>query len=118
MTPPAMTVLLGTSLNSRAIAKSAGSKPGHGWGIRTTFAPARPAVVRRRNNHTFVDVSPVCFEYSDTVLRKAREAICLASTSKSWHFHSRNGENLWRAQRARLGQREAGGAAAPPHPRP
>jgi hypothetical protein len=32
VTPPAITLLLGTSLNSRAIAKSGGSRPGHGWG--------------------------------------------------------------------------------------
>ena len=32
VTPPAVTLLLGTSLNSRAIAKSGGSKPGNGWG--------------------------------------------------------------------------------------
>lgn len=40
VTPPAITLLLGTSLSSRAIAKSSGSrprhkpKPGHGWGDR------------------------------------------------------------------------------------
>ncbi|MBZ7925331.1 hypothetical protein LAC81_31810 [Ensifer adhaerens] len=32
VTPPAITLLLGTSLNSRAIAKSNGSRPGYGWG--------------------------------------------------------------------------------------
>jgi len=38
VTPPAITLLLGTSLNSRAIARSAGSggkggsRPGHGFG--------------------------------------------------------------------------------------
>ncbi|RUV45781.1 MAG: hypothetical protein EOQ55_03860 [Mesorhizobium sp.] len=32
VTPPAITVLLGTSLNSRAIAKSGGTRPGNGWG--------------------------------------------------------------------------------------
>ena len=32
VTPPAITLLLGTSLSSRAIAKSSGSKPGYGWG--------------------------------------------------------------------------------------
>lgn len=38
VTPPAITLLLGTSLSSRAIAKSSGShpkynpKPGNGWG--------------------------------------------------------------------------------------
>jgi hypothetical protein len=31
VTPPAVTLLLGTSLNSRAIAKSGGSRPGWGW---------------------------------------------------------------------------------------
>ncbi|MBD9373701.1 hypothetical protein IB238_13820 [Rhizobium sp. ARZ01] len=32
VTPPSITLLLGTSLSSRAIAKSNGSRPGHGWG--------------------------------------------------------------------------------------
>ncbi|TGQ68272.1 hypothetical protein EN829_017640 [Mesorhizobium sp. M00.F.Ca.ET.186.01.1.1] len=32
VTPPAVTLLLGTSLNSKAIAKSGGSRPGNGWG--------------------------------------------------------------------------------------
>jgi hypothetical protein len=32
VTPPAITLLLGTSLSSRAIAKSGGSRPGNGWG--------------------------------------------------------------------------------------
>ncbi|TGQ52578.1 hypothetical protein EN836_19335 [Mesorhizobium sp. M1C.F.Ca.ET.193.01.1.1] len=32
MTPPAITLLLGTSLNSTAIAKSGGSRPGNGQG--------------------------------------------------------------------------------------
>jgi hypothetical protein len=32
VTPPSITLLLGTSLSSDAIAKSSGSRPGHGWG--------------------------------------------------------------------------------------
>lgn len=32
VTPPAITLLLGTSLNSRAIAQSSGVRPGWGWG--------------------------------------------------------------------------------------
>ncbi|TIS41320.1 MULTISPECIES: hypothetical protein [unclassified Mesorhizobium] len=32
VTPPAITLLLGTSLNSKAIAKSGGTRPGNGWG--------------------------------------------------------------------------------------
>ncbi|WP_141245170.1 hypothetical protein [Mesorhizobium sp. WSM3860] len=32
VTPPAITILLGTSLNSGAIAKSGGARPGNGWG--------------------------------------------------------------------------------------
>ncbi|RUV10193.1 hypothetical protein EOA91_31870 [Mesorhizobium sp. M1A.F.Ca.IN.022.04.1.1] len=32
VTPPAITVLLGTSLNSKAIAKSGGTRPGNGMG--------------------------------------------------------------------------------------
>lgn len=31
VTPPSITLLLGTSLSSRAIAKSNGSRPGYGW---------------------------------------------------------------------------------------
>ena len=31
VTPPAITLVLGTSLDSEAIAKSGGSRPGHGW---------------------------------------------------------------------------------------
>ncbi|AZO74483.1 hypothetical protein EJ067_27520 [Mesorhizobium sp. M1D.F.Ca.ET.043.01.1.1] len=43
VTPPAITLLLGTSLNSRAIAKSGGTRPGNGWGTRTTSTLALPA---------------------------------------------------------------------------
>jgi hypothetical protein len=32
VTPPAITLLLGTSLNSNAIAASGGTRPGWGWG--------------------------------------------------------------------------------------
>ncbi|RUU01203.1 hypothetical protein EOD23_21930 [Mesorhizobium sp. USDA-HM6] len=32
VTPPAITLLLGTSLSSKAIAQSGGSRPGNGWG--------------------------------------------------------------------------------------
>ncbi|WP_084811071.1 hypothetical protein [Ensifer sp. BR816] len=32
VTPPSITLLLGTSLSSDAIAKSSGSHRGHGWG--------------------------------------------------------------------------------------
>ncbi|OHV88586.1 hypothetical protein [Mesorhizobium sp. ORS 3428] len=32
VTPPAITLLLGTSLNSKAIAKSGGTRPGWGFG--------------------------------------------------------------------------------------
>jgi len=32
VTPPAITLLLGTSLDSQAIAKSGGTRPGNGWG--------------------------------------------------------------------------------------
>ena len=32
VTPPAMTFLLGTTLGSRAIAASSGTRPGNGWG--------------------------------------------------------------------------------------
>lgn len=33
-TPPAIALLLGTSLSSRAIAGSNGTRPGYGWGDR------------------------------------------------------------------------------------
>ncbi|WP_083355109.1 hypothetical protein [Mesorhizobium sp. ORS 3428] len=44
VTPPAITLLLGTSLNSRAIAKSGGSRPGNGWGDKnhSHVGPPRP----------------------------------------------------------------------------
>jgi len=32
LTPPAVTVLLGTSMNSPAVAQSGGTRPGWGWG--------------------------------------------------------------------------------------
>jgi len=32
VTPPSITLLLGTSLTSQAIAKSGGTRPGNGWG--------------------------------------------------------------------------------------
>jgi hypothetical protein len=32
VTPPSIALLLGTSLNSQAIAASHGARPGHGWG--------------------------------------------------------------------------------------
>ncbi len=32
VTAPAITLLLGTSLDSKAIAASSGTRPGHGWG--------------------------------------------------------------------------------------
>ncbi len=34
VTPPAIALLLGTSLSSRAIAGSSGTRPGYGWGDR------------------------------------------------------------------------------------
>ena len=37
VTPPAITLLLGTSLSSKAIAKSGGSRPGNGWGDKNHF---------------------------------------------------------------------------------
>jgi hypothetical protein len=45
VTPPAITLLLGTSLNSRAIAKSGGSKPGHGWGDKNKIHVGPPGQV-------------------------------------------------------------------------
>ncbi|RWO26652.1 hypothetical protein [Mesorhizobium sp.] len=34
VTPPSIALLLGTSLNSQAIAASHGARPGHGWGSK------------------------------------------------------------------------------------
>ncbi|RWE41524.1 MAG: hypothetical protein EOS80_28055 [Mesorhizobium sp.] len=45
VTPPAVTLLLGTSLNSRAIAKSGGSKPGNGWGDKNHIHVGPPGQV-------------------------------------------------------------------------
>lgn len=45
VTPPAITLLLGTSLNSRAIAKSGGSKPGNGWGDKNKIHVGPPGHV-------------------------------------------------------------------------
>ena len=43
VTPPTITLLLGTSLNSRAIAKSSGGGPrGHGGGGKTNGQPSLP----------------------------------------------------------------------------
>ncbi|RAZ80616.1 hypothetical protein DPM35_04945 [Mesorhizobium atlanticum] len=45
VTPPAITLLLGTSLNSKAIAKSGGSRPGHGWGDKNKIHLGPPGQV-------------------------------------------------------------------------
>ncbi|MFC3321591.1 hypothetical protein [Mesorhizobium cantuariense] len=45
VTPPAVTLLLGTSLNSRAIAKSGGSRPGNGWGDKNHIHVGPPGQV-------------------------------------------------------------------------
>ena len=43
VTPPAMAFLLGTTLSSRAIAASSGTRPGFGWGDKnhSHTGPAR-----------------------------------------------------------------------------
>jgi hypothetical protein len=47
VTPPAVTFLLGTTLGSQAIAASAGTKPGHGWGDKNhTHVHKRRAKLR------------------------------------------------------------------------
>jgi len=45
VTPPAITLLLGTSLNSKAIAKSGGSRPGNGWGDKNHIHDGPPGQV-------------------------------------------------------------------------
>lgn len=42
VTAPAITLLLGTSLNSRAIAQSAGTKPGWGYGDKNRLHTGPP----------------------------------------------------------------------------
>lgn len=45
VTPPAITLLLGTSLSSRAIAKSNGSsRPGYGWGDKNHYHSGPPGL--------------------------------------------------------------------------
>lgn len=46
VTPPAITLLLGTSLNSRAIAKS-GGWPGNGWGDKNHIHIGPPGQTRK-----------------------------------------------------------------------
>lgn len=50
VTPPAITLLLGTSLNSKAIAKSGGSRPGHGWGDKNHIHLGPPGQLRKLFN--------------------------------------------------------------------
>lgn len=54
VTPPAIAVLLGTSLNSRAIASSVGarSKPGWGFGDKNHIHTGPPGLVNNTNNVT------------------------------------------------------------------
>ena len=47
VTPPAITLLLGTSLDSQAIAKSGGSRPGHGWGDKNHVHVGPPGRTKR-----------------------------------------------------------------------
>jgi hypothetical protein len=42
VTPPAITLLLGTSLNSSAIAASGGTRPGWGWGDENHYHSGPP----------------------------------------------------------------------------
>jgi hypothetical protein len=51
VTPPAITLLLGTSLNSKAIAKSGGSRPGHGWGDKDHIHVGPPGQVGKLFDH-------------------------------------------------------------------
>ncbi|WP_436248626.1 hypothetical protein [Mesorhizobium amorphae] len=47
VTPPSVTLLLGTSLSSAAIAKSGGSRPGNGWGDKNHIHVGPPGQVRK-----------------------------------------------------------------------
>lgn len=54
VTPPAITLLLGTSLSSRAIAKSGGSRPGYGWGDKNHIHVGPPGLIDKlfgNHNH-------------------------------------------------------------------
>lgn len=53
VTPPAVTLLLGTSLNSRAIAKSGGSRPGHGWGDKNKIHIGPPGQIGKLGGFKF-----------------------------------------------------------------
>lgn len=56
VTPPAITLLLGTSLNSQAIAKSGGTRPGgkprpgHGWGDKNHDHSGPPGKNKPKNH--------------------------------------------------------------------
>ncbi|MFK0690829.1 hypothetical protein ACFX5Q_21895 [Mesorhizobium sp. IMUNJ 23033] len=47
VTPPSVTLLLGTSLSSAAIAKSGGSRPGNGWGDKNHIHRGPPGQARK-----------------------------------------------------------------------
>lgn len=47
VTPPAITLLLGTSLSSRAIAKSSGTRPGWGFGDKNHTHNGPPGLWKR-----------------------------------------------------------------------
>jgi hypothetical protein len=47
VTPPSVTLLLGTSLSSAAIAKSGGSRPGNGWGDKNHTHVGPPGQIRK-----------------------------------------------------------------------
>jgi hypothetical protein len=53
VTPPAITLLLGTSLNSKAIAKSGGSRPGNGWGDKNHIHLGPPGQVGKIDKYKF-----------------------------------------------------------------
>ena len=47
VTAPAITLLLGTSLNSRAIAQSGGAKPGWGYGDQNHVHTGPPGLMKK-----------------------------------------------------------------------
>ncbi|PBC01829.1 hypothetical protein [Mesorhizobium sp. WSM3860] len=59
VTPPAITLLLGTSLSSKAIAKSGGSRPGNGWGdknhvhLGSSGSGPKPKIFKSGNGKLF-----------------------------------------------------------------
>lgn len=53
VTPPAIAFLLGTTLNSRAIAASSGSKPGWGYGDKKHKHSGPPGLAKKKKKKKY-----------------------------------------------------------------